>query len=51
MNRTELIRSGAIVPKFVGVPTKLPVHPNPQSRVNSRINAILARRASFRGQK
>jgi len=51
MNRTELIRSGAIVPRFLEMPTKLPVHPNQQPRALSRVNAILARRASFKGQK
>lgn len=51
MNRTELIRSGAIVPRFAEAPTKLPKHPSQQPKALSRVNAILARRASFRTQK
>ena len=55
--RSELIRTGVIQPRsdlelfeaFAGV--KPPKHPNQQSRVNSRINAILARRATFKAQK
>lgn len=57
MNRNELIRTGVTQPRsdlelfeaFAGV--KPPRRPNPQPRVVSRINAILARRATFKAQK
>lgn len=57
MNRNELIRAGVIQPRsdldtleaFAMI--KPPRRPNPQPRVVSRINAILARRATFKVQK